>query len=372
MPIYANITTEKYWNDIREIVRAGQSSTYLPVGKILYDTADSTTGTAFQVVGNNKHFDPDLTAQGYTNSITLCQVKLDIRQLDAIQAFIYLEKEMQAGVYRFTIPNYDAANGGNKTYYFTTTKNVPIGGQVVLSWPSNQTPKNVSTYDSYTNATEIESSLTLTEWDSSVTVENLGTISLSTTITTSEYGKLNHIHRARYGSNNYAQSGIRQILNSNKLANQWWQPTSIFSRPYGNRAVNGYLTTLNSDFVNVLGTPEITCISNNTFEYQSLDGTTYPLNTTYTVRDKMFLLSHTEVNLSFSPNIGTVLDYYSTHSSNSDRIKYRKDNNNAYYWWLRAPHPSHAHGERIVYTSGALINSYANNSNGSAPACIIQ
>ena len=285
---------------------------------------------------------------------------------------MYLTQAMPAGTYRFTIPNYDASYGGNKTYYFTTTKNVPIGGQVVLNWPSNQTPKNVSTYESYTSAAAIESDLTLKEWDSSITAENLGTISLSTTITTSEYGKLNHIHRARYGSNNYAQSGIRQILNSDRLANQWWQPTSIFSRPYGDRGVNGYLTTLNSDFVNILGTPEITCISNNTFEYQSLDETKYQLNTTYTVRDKMFLLSNTEVNLSSSPNIGTLLDYYSTHSSNSDRIKYRKDNNNASSWWLRAPYPSNALHERLVYSSGALSSSIASNSVGSAPACIIQ
>ena len=85
----------------------------------------------------------------------------------------------------------------------------------------------------------------------------------------------------------------------------------------------------------------------------------------------MFLLSHTEVNLSSSPNIGSILDYY-VNADNTKRIKYRKDNNNAYYWWLRAPYPSYAYAERYVTSAGSLNSSGAHNSRGSAPACIIQ
>lgn len=36
-------------------------------------------------------------------------------------------------------------------------------------------------------------------------------------------------------------------------------------------------------------------------------------------------------------------------------------------WWLSSTNPSNANNERSVYTSGALNNSNANNSNGVVP-----
>ena len=360
------------WEGFRNIVRQGKARYYYPIGSILYDTFDESTGTAFQVIAYNKHFDPSLTAQGYTHSITLCQLKLDIRQFDAIEAMLYLTRVMPAGTYRFTLPNYDASYGGNKTYYFTTTQDIPVDGVIVLNWPYQRVPQTVSTYPTVSSTTAINSNLTLTEWDDSVIAVDLGTVTLSTTVNTGDYGIFNHIHRARYGSNNYYQSGLRQLINTDATANTWWQPQTIFDRPYSNRTLAGYLSTLNPDFVNVLATPEITYITNNVFEYQSLDGTTFITNTNYTINtDKMFLLSHTEVNLSSSPNIGSILDYY-VNADNTKRIRYRKDNNNAYYWWLRTQNPFGAHYERFVSSSGALGSPGAGSSYGSAPACIIQ
>lgn len=373
MPIYANISTKKFWEDFRDDVRSGHIGMRYNIGNIVYDNCDSTTGTAFQIVGIDDHFDPVLYNQGYKHSITLCQYKLDVRQFSATDAFICLDKAMSPGTYYFTIPNYDATYGGNKSYYFVTTKEIPIGGQIVMNWPSNQVPKTVSTYSSSISTTALDNNLTLTEYISGTSPEAIyiGTISYSTTITTSEFGKLNYIQRARYGSNNYAQSGLRQLLNTNANANTWWDPKTIFNRPYANRDINGYLSTLNPDFLNVLVNPEITYISNNTFEFQSLDGTSFSLNTNYTLTDKMFLLSHTEVNLSANPTLGSVLDYYNSYTNNSNRIKYRKDNGNADYWWLRTPYPAYASSVRLVTTSGASATR-ANYSYGAAPACVIQ
>ena len=223
MPIYTQISTQKFWEDFRKDVRTGLISERYSVGNLIYDNCDSETGTAFQIVGIDHHFDPILYNQGYNHSITLCQYKLDIRQFNAIDAFICLDKAMSPGIYYFTIPNYDATYGGNKSYYFTTTTEIPIGGQIVMNWPYNQTPKTVSTYSSSISTTALDNNLTLTEYISETSPEAtyIGTISYSTTITTSEFGKLNHIHRARYGSNNYAQSGLRQLLNTNTNANTW-------------------------------------------------------------------------------------------------------------------------------------------------------
>ena len=153
----------------------------------------------------------------------------------------------------------------------------------------------------------------------------------------------------------------------------WWTPQTIFDRRHSLNSSTGILGTLNTDFVNVLATPSITNIANNTFEYQSLNGDTFTLNTEYTINtDKLFLLSHSEVNLSASPTLGTVLDYY-VEADNTKRIKYNRTNNStASYWWFRMPYPTDAISVRICYASGALVNYGANGGRGCVPACIIQ
>ena len=366
------IPTSGSWQLYRDIVRLGYGADLYPVGTILYDDWGNDQSTAFEVVGYDKHFDSDLTAQGYTHSATLQELKLTLRQFDAIEAWLYVETTIPSGTYRFKIPNYDTSYGGNKWYYFTSTTDVPVGGQLTITWAYNTNPTKVQAYSSSTSTTTLFN-VDITEWvdGTSPAAVSLGTIKLSPSDAESDYGKLNHIHRARYGSNNYWQSGLRQLLNSSSAANTWWQPTTVFDRPYGNRDAAGYLTTLNSDFKDVLATADITDVTNNLFESTGLDGKSFTLNTAYDIKDKIFILSHTEVNLSSSPNVGSVVDYY-TNADNTKRIKYRKDNNNAYYWWLRTPSPSGARTVRNVITSGALNSDLASSSLGVAAACIIQ
>ena len=290
-----------------------------------------------------------------------------LRVFDSQEAWLYAETAIPAGTYRFTIPNYDTAYGGNKTYIFTSTADVPVGGQLTLTWAYQQNPSAVQAYSSST-ATSALFNVSIAEWDGTTPCTDLGTIKLAMSDADSTYGKLNHIHRARYGSNNYAQSGIRQWLNSDAVANAWWQPTTIFDRPYNNRNTAGRLHTMNSSMRSVLATPTINCITNNLFESPSLDGMTFTLQTAYTVKDKLFPVTHTEVNLSSTPNIDSILSYYNG-AGNADRIKYRADNGNAYYWWLRTPNPTLANNERNVNTSGALNNNNANNTNGGVADC---
>lgn len=368
------------WQNIRDIVRAGKGETYYPVGSIIYDNFDSSTGTAFQVVAHDHHFDPTLTAQGYTHSMTLCEVALtDVISFDAAEAFIYTDTAMPAGTYKFKIPNYESAYGGNKTYYFTSTADLPAGSQIVMLWAYHQPPASVTAYSGATpwNSTTAVTgfnALPLTEWDESVTATDLGTIAGATTeLGSSNFGTMNHIHRARYGSNNYLQSGLRQYINSDGAANTWWQAQTVFDRPYGNRSSAGKLTKLNADMVAVMAKPEIQSRTNSYFETTSFDGTTFTLSTNYTITtDKMFLLSPMEVNFNTTDTtVGSVLDYY-VNADNTKRIKYRKSNGSAYYWRLRTPNPSYANGVRSVDSSGALNYGGTNNSYGVASACVIQ
>lgn len=361
------------WADVRKIVRAGKAAELLPLGTY-YSVWGDDTSKAFELVAYDKHFDPSLTAQGYTHSITLCERDLtDIAQFDAIEAWLYLEQELPAGTYRFKLPNYDAAYGGNKSYYFTFAAATPAGGQLVFTWNYQQMPSKMASYASNTSTTALNN-VNLAEWTEGESPDavDLGICKLAVSDPDSSYGKINHVHRARYGSNNYYQSGLRQFLNSQGSANTWWQPTNIFDRPYTYRSTAGKLTQLSPELRSVIATPEIEYITNNVFEIGNIGSTPFALQTPYKINDeKIFLLSHTEVNLSSVPNIGEVLDKY-VGAGNSDRIKYRTSNGQAAVWWLRTPYPSYAYGERSVYSSGALNNNSAYYTYGVAAACIIQ
>lgn len=361
------------WEEFRKAVRSGKAQSLYPVGTKLYENWGDTTSDAWIVVDyptGEDYLDSDLAQQGYTNRVMLMEEKLNyLRQFDAIEAWLYVETAIPTGTYRFTIPNYDTSYGGNKTYIFTSTADVPVGGQLTLTWDYNTNPTKVQGYSS-SNSTSALFDVTISEWDGTTACTDLGTIKLAQNDPDSTYGKLNHIHRARYGSNNYYQSGYRQWLNTNASAN-WWTPSNIFDRPYGNRTNAGRLNVMNSNMKSVLATPTVNCITNNLFEYPSLDGTTFSLQTAYTVKDKLFPVTHSEINLSSSPNVNSVLDYY-VGAQNADCIKYRKDTGNAYYWWLRTPYPTLANHVRYVNTSGALNSNSARGTYGSAAACIIQ
>lgn len=385
MPIMVKVMIPGPWDYVRRSVREGKAATDYPIGTILYDDWGNENSTAFQVVAYDNHFDPVLTAQGYTHSMTLCELLLDdMITMDAIEAFLYTNQAIPAGTYKFTIPNYDASYGGNKTYYFTSTSELPANSQIVMNWPYNQTPKTVAGYAPTASLTAMENTtaatgwnaLTLTGWvdGTSPAATDLGTIAGPTTQAgSSSYGQMNHIHRARYGSNNYLQSGSRQFLNSDKAAGQWWTPQTVFDRPYGSRNSAGKLTKLRSDFVSVLATPTIQSRTNRYFETTSLDGTTFALATNYDITtDKLFLLSPMEVGFSTTDTtVGTLLDYY-IDATNDTRIKKRKSNNTAYDWWLRTPYPANAYHVRVVAAAGSLNNYSASGTYGVAAACVIQ
>ena len=370
----SQVPTEAHsWADVLKIVRAGKAEERLPLG-VYYNVWGDETSKAFDLVAYDKHFDPSLTAQGYTHSITLCERDLtDVPQFDAAEAWLYLEQELPAGTYKFKIPNYDTAYGGNKTYYFTFTAATPEGGQLVFTWTYQQTPSKMASYSSATSTTALNN-VNLAEWIDGESPEavDLGTCKLAAADPESTYGKINHVQRARYGSNNYYQSGIRQFLNADSAGGTWWQPTNIFDRPNSYRNTAGKLTQFSNELKSVLATPEIGYITNNVFEIGGIGDTPFALQTPYKISgEKIFLLSHTEVNLSSTPNVGEVLDKY-VGAGNEDRIKIRTSNGQAYHWWLRTPHPSYAYIERFVLSSGALDNNYAYNTIGAAAACVIQ
>ena len=182
---------------------------------------------------------------------------------------------------------------------------------------------------------------------------------------------LNHIHRARYGSNNWAESDLRMRLNSSAAPGGTWTRQSKFSRkPSWADTESGFLRGVDPDFLSVLGeVTKVTALNTLT------DG-----GGSKTSTEKIFLLSCSEVYGNFENSVdeGAAYPYYKNYSdfaskndgNDTNRIKYQS-NGTPYYWWLRTPVTGNALYVRYVNPAGAIYGSGAYNSIGLAPACCI-
>lgn len=169
--------------------------------------------------------------------------------------------------------------------------------------------------------------------------------------------------RAKYGSNNWLESGIRQYLNSNNVAGGWWKAqTEYDAEPsYVNRA--GFLYGMDEDFVSVIG--EVIKITRD----DSVGDNAQIITST----EKFFLPSITEVSGYSNRTImeGQVYSYYA-NSSTADRIKYLNDTAIAYF--LRSPSSNSSGMALNVGANGAIADysaMFAKNKSGIAPICCI-
>ena len=359
------------WADIQKIVRLGAAPRYFPVG-YEFTTHDSTNDTdiIWRVVGYDtiKAADEALTHSMvletkcvYSNS-TGSYISM---QFDAPETLYYAETELQAGTYNFTLlAGYDTNYGGGKTYSFILTKPVPAGGVIIFPWGYNQqaSETKISTYATQTDTSAIET-IGVTEGANGT---SLGTAD-------GKAPNMNHTHRIRYGSNNYAQSAVKQWLNSNEGAGSVWKPQTKFDRPpswASSRA--GFMAGLPEDFLAAVQPAIVPCRTNSVSEINSLDGTVFTTNQTYSLEDRFFLLSRPEIYGTWDSaevKDGELLEYYSG-LTDAERIKYDPAGS-ARSCWLRSPDPGYANGARLVNTSGVVNNSNVSGALAAAPACII-
>lgn len=366
------LTAVNTWEDIKNAVRLGLGEKLFPVGYEFTTLDADTTQNIIWVVRAHDHHTAANNKLTHTmtletkNVYSLSSGVQKAVQYDATEAFYYAEQELAAGTYNITIANqawYTADNG--KTFQFTLATAVPAGGQLVFVMTYNATleGKSVKSYANKTTTTALET-VTLTEGSEGT---SLGT-------TNGSSPNVNHMHRAIFGSNNYAQSAVRQWLNSAAVAGSVWTPTNVFDRPASwATSYNGFMHGLPADFLAVVQPAVLACRTNSLFEVESLDGAAFAINQLYSLKaDKFFLLSRPEIFGdwdSASYKDGTQLEYYNGLTA-TERIK-RDAAGTARYAWLRSPNPSYADSARIVYSSGGVYNNGAYSSYGVAPACII-
>lgn len=366
------LTAVNTWEDIKNAVRLGLGEKLFPVGYEFTTLDADTTQNIIWVVRAHDHH----TAANYKLTHTMTLETKNVYSLssgaqktvqyDTTEAFYYAEQELAPGTYNVTIANqawYTADNG--KTFQFTLATAVPAGGQLVFAMAYNATleGKSVKSYANKTTKTALET-VTLTEGSEGI---SLGT-------TNGSSPNVNHMHRAIFGSNNYAQSAVRQWLNSAAVAGSVWTPTNVFDRPASwVTSYNGFMHGLPADFLAVVQPAVLACCTNSLFEVESLDGTAFAINQLYSLKaDKFFLLSRPEIfggSDSASCKDGTQLEYYKELTA-TERIK-RDAAGTARYAWLRSPTLSSAGDARAVHAVGKVSSSGAYNNNGVAAACII-
>ena len=185
---------------------------------------------------------------------------------------------------------------------------------------------------------------------------------------------INHYARTGIGSDNYAQSIVRQVLNSSE-ASLKWEPMTFFDRPpeNGGSSYRGFMHALSGDFLNAVQTTLIPCRTNSVYETDSLDGTQFKTDETYNLKDKFFILSRAEIFGTWDDlNLkdGDMLEYYAG-LGNSERIV-RDTRGTARDVWIRTPYISDAQGIYVLSSGGSLSNTGSGSHNYYIiPACII-
>ena len=183
--------------------------------------------------------------------------------------------------------------------------------------------------------------------------------------------------RRNYGNNRYIYSNLRQWLNSDKGAGQWYTAQhSADQAPDSSHVWSGYnpFNTI-AGFLNGFTANERAALLATTITVgkSSTDG-----GGTETCVDKVFPLSCTEVNLSGDHVCGSKLAIFSDNSSRIATVSasaaansnYDVDANQAWYYWLRDAYAGSASLARSVYSGGALYWNYAYFGHGGLrPAC---
>lgn len=190
--------------------------------------------------------------------------------------------------------------------------------------------------------------------------------------------------RQSYGNSRYSVSNVRQWLNSDANAGQWYVAQhSADQAPDSDTTLDGNAYADDTGFLNGFS---------DNFKNSLLDTTlVVALNTvtdgggSETVVDKMFLASNTEVGLANENNIaeGTVLPIFSDDTSRITSVTAEGlDDSNysgdpalgeGWYWWLRTPLVDYAYYPRRVSANGSLstYNAYRG-LHGVRPLCNIR
>ena len=266
---------------------------------------------------------------------------------------------------------YGGGTGEDGSYYFTPTRDVPVGGKIrhssMGSWSASGYSKSrvlggtFVTYDA--NYNQIETLAT----HEGATGTSLG----KTTANTPSYLSGSHINfteRNIYGSNNAMHAAQKKWRESDAKGAasgdiaSWWSASDEFDMPVRS-TLPGFLHGIDPDFLAIC-VPVRKRTANSVAEgYGYVDSiqTVWCPSMTEMGFGNNNNVVETSVKADGTVNKTTALDLY-VGANNEDRIK--KSGNSAVYWFMRSPYPSDANHVRSVAPAGSLSYYNASIANG--------
>lgn len=359
--------------EIRRIVQSGKAADVFQIGdQIIVPWTDTKTGTKYSVpmdvikIANVTLKDgsevPGLYLQWhYATPFGV--------QFDQYEAFYKAESELPAGTYNIIVgANWGNNCKANETYQFTLTKPVPAGGLLAGFYGMpDQAPTAWKVYSfADGNSAAIETV--------SVTAGSGGT-NLGTFLPAGD-GKVNSLHRLTYGYNRWSQSALRQWLNSDAAAEEWWASQNDYDRaPDQLSQKDGFLKGFEADFLECIQPVKVVTALNTVTDKS--DGDT---EVTY---DRFFPLSLEEMYI--EPQLageGEACPYWKHASGLATKMKqyqtypqirtFAIENHvSPQYVRLRSAGRGSANYTWSVYASGYVNSTYAIGANRCAPACAI-
>lgn len=348
------IPLEDYEFMYKTVINGGGPAAY-PVGSIIV-TEKGSYKYPWAVMHHGEH--PD--GRPYMHLRVIKAV--DLLQFDAAEAFYYAEEGLAAGTYNFEMPAADGQIPAGD-YQFTLANAVPAGGRLLMPNTNSATivGKNVSVYDA-ANSTVVSQTAVISSGDSGT---KLGLLQITGD---PDEANMNSIQRAVYGSNNYAQSNIRQYLNSDAAAGAVWKSSNKFDQPpTWNASQPGFLSKLPDEFLEIVHPISISQDTNTVFEVD------YTKSSSYAVRDKFWLPSRFQIyGTKESADLGEIQWDYYKGSADIDKIMF-DNGGTARYQWLRSPNVVGytSNVRRVDLSTGALSSNSAYGSYAVAPACEI-
>lgn len=304
------------WGEVAAAVREGVGPDLLPVGTQFTEKwTDVRSGvtTEYDAPWNVVHHGIGTLADGETVNVMFSQFHRTLpfaTQFSPYQAFLSAVTAIPAGTYNVTM----GFNWGNnvvsgKSYQFTLTQDLPIGGQLSgFENAPDQSPSNwkVKAWASASATTPTET-VSVTEGTggtnlgtftaAGVAVPLSGTPETVTTVGALQFYGLNSLHRVAYGDNRWAHSPLRQFLNA--FGSGWYVPATVFSRTPSYVDYDGFLTGLPADMVAVMQpVAHVTALNYVT------DGGTAAEQLSDTTYDRVFLPSWGEHWLQVSESYG--------------------------------------------------------------------
>ena len=359
---YGEVST---FADVQELARAGVADEALEIGQEFTIQGISTPALVMGFINNNKtgslKIKDSSLQQGVIFQFKDCTHSL---QFDEREAFYACTDGLQAGDYYFKLGEHTWVGADvNKNFYFHINDNIPAGGQLVFVQGYNVTLEN-ATINIFDSPTSYSPSQTATLSSTEISgATNLGTLM------NAKVGKFNSCQRALLGNNNWKESALRQMLNSNSIAGAIWTPQNVWDRaPSWRTSVNGFLYNLPTSLTDCIAELEVDTYRNTVCDEGGLD----------TTSDKVFLVGNNEI---FCPQEGSdngvAWDYYkensqySTPNGSADPCRIKKYNGSVAYWWWRSPCVSVAYDTRTSYTTGERYGSGAYSTYGVASAFVI-